>query len=364
MRTVLSRAPWLRRWWWLLLAGPLLASLVAVMAGPSPTTWSSRTLVVVEAGEGADSPGSSFEAGALAATYARLLPEDDQLTAYLASATGTDVATVQAGLLVAQVQGTALLEITLTMPDEASATAAGEAVRTAMTAEPAVSETFSPDALRVVRSGQVEASEGYSLSVLVLVASLLGLLVAGGVVLVAERSDRRVDDADTASELLLCPVHEMDLSGGTAITSLAVLERWAGRDPGSPGSHRVVIVPAGKGAARLAESLAEWHRGSTGEVRAVIRPDVPGPDHDRLMAADLVAVALVEGVRLPEVTRTARTLVALGRAPAVGILLRGVPGRMTGGGVSGGGVAGRALARAQGWSAQRHREARSVTDDR
>jgi len=227
MRRLSSTAGWFGRRWPLLFVCPVLAIAAAVvLTGPGTTSYTSTTVVVINAGETTKAPGSSVEATMLATTYAKLLHDDDGLTTYVARKAGVDPQHVRDSIQVIQLTGTALLKISFTEDDKADALAESAAVVDAVQSSASVSAAIPPKVMRVVRASELTSSSGTSPVALTALAAVFGVLLGLGLSLLLERMDVRVDNRRAASDLLGCPVREWpaDQSVGTL---LAMVSRWA-----------------------------------------------------------------------------------------------------------------------------------------
>src|SRR5262245_36369992 len=237
---------WLRRRWSVLLASPLIAAAVAgVLASSEPTSYTSTTTAVVSAGETAEAPGSSFEATALATTYARLISEDDRLADYVADRADMDPADVRGGIDVVQVTGTAILQISITADNEADAVQASQAVVSALQSRAPIARAIPPRVMRVARTSEVTVNSGTSPTTVIGIGGVFGLLLGFGLALLLERVDVRVDSRRAAAVLLGCPVRDWPAAADNGVL-LAMLTRWAelaGDESQTGQSRTVALVP-------------------------------------------------------------------------------------------------------------------------
>lgn len=319
-----------RRRWWAVLIAPVLAGLVAsTLVTESTTTYDAGATVLVPSGAGPDGPGSANEAARLARQYTELIPADRAIMSVVADDLGVDIDEVRDGFELLVVRDSTLLEITYRSDSPNEATAAidallGAIVRPAPAAAPtdptpSVDDTSSIPAgfLTVVDRDDVESSETDGQSGLVLGAVLAGLAIGIGTAVALERSDVRIDDADSAVGHVGVPSSDLALVSDPALG--VVVGHWLETNPPGPVGLFGVTSDQRDTTSFAADRVRRVH---------ALRSDVPldvrigdrpgGTESGEWLAAECSVIVLVvpRGAKLDDLADAAATLRNLDMGPS------------------------------------------------
>ena len=212
----------LRRWWWLLAAGPLIAGVTAFLVTRTitPTYEGSATILVHPAqGTGALVYNDILASERLTKTYRELISQRPVLEDVVVSEqfSGLTVDQLSAKLRVNVVRDTQLLKIVVRDEDPALAAELADAVAVAFVAQQQRPSAARPGAASLVESA-IRPSYPVSPNVRLNVALSLvvGLLLAVGVVLVMEYLDDTVKSPD-------------DVEANLGQPTLGEIGRWRGQ---------------------------------------------------------------------------------------------------------------------------------------
>ncbi len=200
-----GRAPWVRRRAWLLVLG-LLAGLLGGLfaASQGGSSYAATAVLEVEASTATSAVSSANGAEELAVTYAALIPTDEALLAQVGADIGSTAARVGHSLSVEAVSGTALIDVRFSTRAPAAAVEGANRVADALTAGVPPGKAITPGSVSLVSTAEKAARQGSLRKYGLPIGLLLGLLVGAGAALVAERTDRRVDDVDGLSAAAGC----------------------------------------------------------------------------------------------------------------------------------------------------------------
>jgi capsular polysaccharide biosynthesis protein len=231
-----GRAPWLRRRAWLLVLG-LLAGAGGgyVAAKHGVTSYSASAVLEVQSSGTTNAVSSAPGAEQLAITYAALIPTDEALLTQVSAHLGTGASALAHSLSVEAVSGTALIDVRFSAGTASEAMQGANEVAAALTAAVPPGRAITPGSMSLVSTAQQAARKGSLHKYGMPIGVLLGLVVGAGATLVAERTDRRVDDADGLSAAAGCPATAEP--GGISPAELASTLSAAGKP--------VIFVPLG-----------------------------------------------------------------------------------------------------------------------
>jgi capsular polysaccharide biosynthesis protein len=324
---VRRRWAWLRRRWWMPVIGLLAGTLGGYLAGAhASTSYSSTAVLVVQSGASPTGPGSANDAEELAVTYAALIPEDQSLVHQVAGDLGASPSAVSRRLGVEAESGTSLLEVRFSASTPAVAIAGADDVARLLSSDTPPGHAIPAGSVAIVSPPRSAAVSGSLHKYGLPLGLLLGLLLGCGAALVAERTDRRVDDLESLGDGAGCPATA--LPGGISAVELAMaLER----DVDAP----VTVVPLRPAQARTAAELvralsAAWPSGHNHPVVRVSPAFVVAPES--LGNGEGATVMVVgTGERLGVVHEVADRLRLVGRDPAWAVLDVGAGNRVLSG---------------------------------
>jgi hypothetical protein len=228
-------------------------------------------------------PADAQAANRLAANYAGLLPEDNDVLAAAARRSRLPLDEIRDGLKVTNDTNTSVLRVAITNADYDAARGAVAGVIDAVTGSDPASDRIVPRSLEVARrpAASVDASTASSLP-MIAGGALLGLILGLMAVLAYSSRHPRVTSAERARELLSVPV--TDLGELSPALARSLLARWR-----ESRSSAVVIVPESPRSEAVAEDvgavLAAWAEaaGDRGiEVRTRAYADAFEPATDAL----------------------------------------------------------------------------------
>jgi capsular polysaccharide biosynthesis protein len=311
------RWAWARRRGWMVVLGLVAGAAGGYVAGAHHTTsYRATATLVVQSGASVAGPGSANDAQTLAVTYAALLPRDQAVVDRVASDLGVPASTVSRSLGVQAESGTALLQVKYTAPTAARAVAGADAVARAVSSLEPTGRAIAGGSVAVVSvAGTASPSDPLYHYALPL-GAILGLFVGAGMVLVAERVDRRVDDPETLGEA--ASTHASPRPGGLSATELArALD-------GEVGSGPVAVVPMRPAEASAANHLADeltaaWPDGQAGPPVTAGLPFAVAPDAVDSAAATVLVVGA--GERHRAVVEAADRLRLQRRGPVWSVLV-------------------------------------------
>jgi capsular polysaccharide biosynthesis protein len=315
----LARWPWARRRSWLLLVGLLAGTLGGVFAATHGRVSYSATAVLEVAGPSSTTALSNAQgATQLAVTYAALIPSDEALLRLVARELGTQPSVLARELAVQAESGTALVEVRLSATSPIEAVAGANDVARALGSGRVPGQAIAPGSMTLVSAARTASPSGTLHKYGIALGVLLGLVVGVGAVIVAERTDRRIDDVESLADAAGCRATR--LPGGIPVGELARGLARAGIDAVSV----LAILPHDRArASELAHGLAAQRgvgdaallsRVDTGEPLAaanVLSPDTEGP----------TLLVVTRGERVSAVEDTASRLRRIGRDPVAAVLL-------------------------------------------
>lgn len=325
--TTRARGPrwaWLRRRAWLVGVGLLAGCLGGfVAAGRGGTAYSATSVLVVQATGSTAATSSANGAEELAVTYAALIPDDQAMLRRVATELGVSPASVASGLTVQSEAGTALVNIRFSSSSAASAVhGANDVARLLSSADPP-GRAIAAGSVAVVSPADAAGRSGTLRKFGFPLGVLGGLAVGAGAALVAERTDRRIDDLDGLGGAADCSATMVP--GGLTMAELA-------RSLQRSGGDSVTVVPMRTGQNQAANDLAWALRETwpTGDVPAGARsgrPEVlvspPFAESPQSVTAGAGHTVLVVGAgeRVPAVREAAERLRVLGRGPLWAVLV-------------------------------------------
>lgn len=318
------RWAWLRRRAWLVVVGLLAGCLGGVVASSSGgTAYTATSVLVVQANGSTAATSSANGAEELAVTYAALIPEDQAMLHQVADALGVPQASVAHSLSVQSEAGTALVQIRFAAASATTAVHGANDVARLLSSDDPPGRAIAAGSVAVV-SAAGDASRSGALRKFGLPLGVLGGLVVGaGAALVAERTDRRVDDLEALGSAADCSATAVP--GGLTAAELA-------RSLQRSGGDNVTVVPLRAAQEEAANDLA-WTVRETWPVPAgpaQPRPDLPEilvsppfADAPQSVSAGTGQTVLVVGAgeRVPAVREVAERLRLLGRGPAWAVLV-------------------------------------------
>ncbi len=340
----MSAAALRRRLPYLIYVVLIAAQAAYLVAQTRPSNWTAQALVVVPSGQRANDPGRAFEAGSLAASYAILIPDDPRILRHVASSVRQPPKDVEDRIEVFNQPDTALLRLVFRGADSAQALTGARALASAVAGEREVSPLVPRGSLDVVRLPDAAEPPPSSTAMAVAVGSVLGLILAGILLIAWERADPRIDTIADLQAELQCPA----TSFGERVpvnTVRALVARWdelAGR----PGA-RVTLLAASDDvdaaistiAERLRDAAASGGAGSVegpagGRNAAVSllvagRPGTEAVGEAVAATSDLTVLVLREGTRVAAIRSAVDALRQFGTTPDWALL---VPRRAFGGG--------------------------------
>lgn len=267
------RFPWLRRRAWLVAIGVLAGSVGGFYASSrAGTAYTATSVLVVQANGATAATSSANGAQALAVTYAALIPDDQALLRRVAAELGVPATAMVHSLAVQSEAGTALVEIRFSWQDPATAVRGANDVAQLLSSGHPPGRAIAAGSVATVSSADAAAHSG-TLHKYGLPLGVLGGLVVGiGAALVAERTDRRIDDLDALGSASDCSAtvvpggltaaelaRSLQRSGGDAVTVVpvraeqheaandlawAVRETWPGTAGGSAAVPEILVSPA------------------------------------------------------------------------------------------------------------------------
>jgi capsular polysaccharide biosynthesis protein len=258
-----DRVPWLfRRAWVFIACVVLVMATTMVVSAKRTVTYGADSILLVNPGASAISPGSAVEAGTLAATYAGLIPADNAIIRYVASKTGLSFRQVQSDLGVTVENGTSLLDVNFTSASPSTSLIGANATAIAISGTSPVTPAI-PAGTTVITKQATSATKHSTSSGIVLgLGAILGILLGSILVLAWERADPRFDRPAQVTEVLGLPTRlASELSDASII---AILRQWQSEPEAQP--PRVAFLagipaisePLGSLAARFAAAGQRW----------------------------------------------------------------------------------------------------------
>jgi len=337
------RQPWIRRRAWLVAIGLLAGCLGGFYASSKAATAYSATSVLVVQANGATAATSSANgAEALAVTYAALIPDDQSLLHRVAAELGVSPTSIAHSLTVQSEAGTALVDIHFSAEDPATAQRGANDVARLLSSANPPGRAIAARSVATVSSADAASRTGTLHKYGLPLGVLGGLVVGAGAALVAERTDRRVDDLSALGGVSDCLATVVP--GGLTAAELACSLERSGEGP-------VTVVPIRaeqhESARALASSVREtWPvaNGSSADgpiadgatpsdqVVPEILVSPPYFDAPRAMSPDTGRTVLVVGAgeRAVAVREVIERLRLLGRGPIWAVLDRAGGSRASG----------------------------------
>ncbi|MCB0997405.1 MAG: hypothetical protein KDB21_20070 [Acidimicrobiales bacterium] len=260
-----SILPALRRRWWVIVVATVLVAVVASQAaGLEANTYSSTSVWFVPSGADDEGPGDAYAATLLAASYAEVVSNDDALQRIIGGAAEMPVDEVEDHLTATRLGNTALVRITFAQADSVEqAVAAFEA----MSDQLAAGTGSIPEGTLLPLSEEPEVKqERRYLESAGWIGGILGFFFGVALVVLLERADPRIDNAEQLRALLHIPATDLDRASPATLT--VVLARWRDMTLEDEHPHRLALVASSRGhidlTAHAAHRFAEIaHNGVT-----------------------------------------------------------------------------------------------------
>jgi capsular polysaccharide biosynthesis protein len=322
-----GRWPWVRRRAWLLALGLVAGAVGGDVAGAhGASSYAATAVLEVQSSASTNAVSSANGAEELAVTYAALIPTDEALLARVGAEVGVGTSALGHHLSVEAVSGTALIDVRYASGTSSGAVRGADDVAHALTTSPP-GHAITPGSLSLVSTARSAARGGSLHRYGLPIGVLLGLVVGAGTALVAERTDRRVDDVDGLSAAAGCSATSEP--GGISASELAAALTTTGEEP-------VVFVPLSPGeesaAAALAVRVAQARTrpgpragnadasGTAAPAVTVSAPFTTSPQQSSGRSGTSVLV-VAAGQRAASVQEAAERLRLLGRGPTWAVLV-------------------------------------------
>src|SRR5579875_1882106 len=305
---------WLGRRAWLLVLALVAGSAGGWFAGKhTATSYHAAATLVVQSGASRVGPGSANDAEALATTYAALIPKDQGLLQAAAARLGMTSAAVGKAVTASVEQGTSLVVLGFSAPTAQRAIAGATAMARTVTSVIPISPAVAAGSITVV-SLPTAASQGGTLHRLGLpLGAAIGLLVGLILVMVAERTDPRIDDTRALAEGAKCPASAVP-EGQTPALLVA-----------TEAETTLTVVPLSIGDTALAMALVRHFHLSwppPGEGPAVaVSPAFASGAVELARGSGPTVLVLRAGTRLRELSLAAERLRAIDRGPIWAVLV-------------------------------------------
>lgn len=241
-----------RRWWVIVVATGLVAVVASQAAALEANTYSSTSVWFVPSGASEDGPGNAYEATLLAASYAEVIANDDALHQVIGDAAELPVADVEDQLSAVRLGNTALLRITFNQADSIEqAVAAFDS----MARELSAGTGSIPEGTLLSLSEEPEVKqERRYLESAGWIGGILGFVFGIALVVLLERADPRIDNAEQLRALLHIPATDLDRASPATLT--VVLARWRDMTPDDDQPYRLALVASSTGHLSLTEHAA------------------------------------------------------------------------------------------------------------
>jgi capsular polysaccharide biosynthesis protein len=309
-----SSFPWLRRRWYALILPAVTAGVLAFLLSGPPSYESSLEVRVVS-GESEEGPGSSFEAQALAGTYARLIGADSATNGRIADQLALDPGEVASSTSAVQLPGTSILQVTFASETIDGAAEGARVTADVLTGQPIAESSVNASALRLVRVNE-PVEVGTAPLPQTGAAVVAGLLFGAGLVLLLERADPRLDRVIDAEQLLGQRVVELSESDPSAVAALVA---WA-----EARTSELILVPLHKdarpAALRMVGRMREHIKGTGSPMSISLasgRSEAPVVAVKDVRAATTVLGVVIAGGQRSAVRKSLQTLEAFGRLPSL-----------------------------------------------
>jgi len=251
----------------------LVVAATGLVSSKRTVKYSANSILLVNPGASAHSPGSAQEAANLAATYAGLIPADDAIVSYVASKTGLSFGQVQSDLAVTVQNGTSLLVVTFNTPVPKTSLIGANATAHAISGEQPVTAAIPAGTTVVTKQAVDTTRHSTSGSIVLVLGGIFGILLGLILALAWERADPRFDRPAQVTEILGVPTRlASELSDASAV---AIMRQW--QTEAGAESIRVAFLagvanvqgPIGAVARRFASSANSWG------TQATVRQPVP-----------------------------------------------------------------------------------------
>jgi predicted hydrocarbon binding protein/capsular polysaccharide biosynthesis protein len=322
LRTHRRRAPWLARRAYLLVLLTVAGIAGGYAAGArSQSHYVASALLEVRSGASSAGPGGANDAGALAITYAALIPDDSSVLHAAASKLGASVSAVAASLTANVESGTSLLSVRYSAPTASAALAGVDTVAKALTGSHGQA-AIGPGSIALV-SLPATATLSKGLHSLGLpLGALAGIALGALAVVVAERVDKRIDRAGDLSEAAGCAASELGNGFSTAELARAVSLAGAQRE------GALTVVALSEGAVPAAERLvselrSSWLRNELEPRRIEVLRGFGNSAGVLAEGRGPTVLAACHGERIGRAGETSRRLEAIGRKPVWAVLVAG-----------------------------------------
>jgi capsular polysaccharide biosynthesis protein len=175
-----------------LVAGSAGGWFAGVHAG---TNYGAQATLVVQSGAGKTGPGSANDALALATTYSALIPKDQSILSTAGGTLNLSSSVVAHDLSVTVENGTSLLLLDFSAPTAAQAVAGADAVARAVASSTPLTAAIAAGSVAIVNVANTAHIQGTLHKYGIALGGFLGLVVGLILMLAAERTDPRIDDA-------------------------------------------------------------------------------------------------------------------------------------------------------------------------
>ena len=284
-----------RRWWVLILTTVAVAGVALAIDARTPARYQAEAVFVVPATvPGQLPPGQPDNAIKLAKTYTKLIPIDDEVAAAAAAAIGVSPKDWGKAITVTNDNGTALIHVVYQADTAELAVKGAGGTAAVLTRLNPPGQVTNASLRRVQVPDTATALTGTSTATGVLGAGLgflLGLIIIAAI----ERTDRRVDDAETLGAV----VESSSTEWGPPVKeeAAALVHRW-GAIAGTP-TPVVALVSAGDipqyDVASLTHMLAERSSAGGLPARAVEAKQRVNDDRPRMSMEGQTARLLAAG---------------------------------------------------------------------
>ena len=314
-----ARIPRIYRRGWVVVVVTILVVAVAVaIAGSRPAKYSANSILLVNPGATATTPGSAQDAQALAATYAELIPNDQSILNAVSSETGLSPAIIKAGTAVTVINGTSLLEIKFTNSSAATVPLVVNDMSQAITKTKPVTTSIPSGAFATIQGSGAITGGALAKSEIVLIGLILGILLGVIVVITWERADPRFDKPEQLTTQLGLPARALGSLNTESATAL--VERW--KELADREEPTIALVSAVRG---IEESVVVVGRRLelVADEMNLVACGAPGEGSADILAhdADLTVLVVPRESRIRDVLRSRELLRQLGVQPSWALMV-------------------------------------------
>lgn len=194
---VSRRSAWLRRRGWLVAIGVFAGCLGGLYtSSKAVSVYTASSVMVVHANGATAAASTANGAEALAVTYAALIPDDQALIRRAAAKLGMTDTAIAHSLAVQAESGTSLVDIRFSATSPAVAERGANDVARLLSSVRPPGRAIAGGSVAMVASADAASPTGTLHKYGLPLGVLGGLVVGAGAALVAERTDRRIDDLD------------------------------------------------------------------------------------------------------------------------------------------------------------------------